>query len=88
MTNIVPRPAATVTLVRDAPGGFEVLMVQRNHQSVFMPGVHVFPGGALDAEDVRDSLCRAGADNGVVGLQFADRAGIERTVVDHLRPRA
>lgn len=48
---IVPRPAATVTLVRDAPGGFEVLMMQRNFQSVFMPGVHVFPGGAVDRHD-------------------------------------
>ena len=54
MTNIVPRPAATVTLVRDAPGGFEVLMVQRNHQSVFMPGVQVFPGGGVDKRDFSD----------------------------------
>lgn len=48
---LVPRPAATVTLVRDAPGGFEVLMMQRNFQSVFMPGMHVFPGGAVDRHD-------------------------------------
>ncbi|MBM3344034.1 MAG: NUDIX hydrolase, partial [Betaproteobacteria bacterium] len=48
---LVPRAAATVTLVRDAPGGFEVLMMQRNFQSVFMPGVHVFPGGAVDKHD-------------------------------------
>ena len=48
---MVPRPAATVTLVRDAPGGFEVLMMQRNFQSVFVPGAFVFPGGALDKHD-------------------------------------
>jgi 8-oxo-dGTP pyrophosphatase MutT (NUDIX family) len=48
---MVPRPAATVTLVRDAPGGFEVLMMQRNFQSVFVPGAYVFPGGALDEQD-------------------------------------
>ncbi|MEQ1773087.1 MAG: NUDIX hydrolase [Burkholderiales bacterium] len=46
-----PRPAATVTLVRDTPHGFEVLMMQRNFQSVFMPGMHVFPGGAVDSHD-------------------------------------
>jgi 8-oxo-dGTP pyrophosphatase MutT (NUDIX family) len=49
---LVPRPAATVTLVREAAGGgIEVLMVQRNFQSVFMPGMHVFPGGGVDRHD-------------------------------------
>ncbi len=55
-----PRPAATVTLVRDAPGGFEVLMMQRNFKSVFMPGMHVFPGGGLDDVDLlfkNNGLC-------------------------------
>ena len=47
----VPRPAATVTLVRDTPQGVEVLMVQRNFQSVFVPGAYVFPGGAVDRAD-------------------------------------
>ena len=47
----VPLPAATVTLVRDAPRGVEVLMLQRSLSLAFMPGVHVFPGGALDAAD-------------------------------------
>jgi 8-oxo-dGTP pyrophosphatase MutT (NUDIX family) len=47
----VPRPAATVTLVRDTPQGFEVLMMQRNFQSVFVPGAYVFPGGAVDSAD-------------------------------------
>jgi 8-oxo-dGTP pyrophosphatase MutT (NUDIX family) len=52
MTHAVqPLPAATVTLVRDTPGGVEVLMLQRNHQSGFMPGMFLFPGGALDPED-------------------------------------
>lgn len=46
-----PLPAATVTLVRDAPRGLEVLMLQRSLELAFMPGVHVFPGGALDAAD-------------------------------------
>jgi len=37
-------PAATILLVRDAPG-LEVLMVQRHHQIDFVPGALVFPGG-------------------------------------------
>jgi 8-oxo-dGTP pyrophosphatase MutT (NUDIX family) len=54
-------PAATVTLVRDAAGGIEVLMMRRNLNSGFVPGMYVFPGGGLDREDLcfRDNgLCR------------------------------
>jgi len=48
---IVPLPAATVTLVRDSARGPEVLMMQRNLKSGFVPGAHIFPGGALDQAD-------------------------------------
>jgi 8-oxo-dGTP pyrophosphatase MutT (NUDIX family) len=51
MAHITPLPAATVTLVRDGARGPEVLLMQRNFNSGFMPGVYVFPGGAVDAED-------------------------------------
>ena len=44
-------PAATITLVRDASAGIEILMLQRNHQSGFMPGMFLFPGGAVDEAD-------------------------------------
>jgi 8-oxo-dGTP pyrophosphatase MutT (NUDIX family) len=44
-------PAATVVLVRDAAHGVEVLMLQRNLSSGFMPGMFLFPGGALDPID-------------------------------------
>lgn len=53
-------PSATVTLVRDAPAGIEVLMMRRNLQSGFVPGMHVFPGGGLDDEDLlfkNNGLC-------------------------------
>ena len=55
-----PLPAATVTLLRDTGLGPEVLMLQRNFQSGFMPGMYMFPGGALDPEDYgreATSLC-------------------------------
>src|SRR5438105_2758947 len=49
---VVPAlPAATVSLVRDTPDGLEVLMLQRNFQSEFMPGMFLFPGGAVDPGD-------------------------------------
>ena len=44
------RRASTVCLVRDADH-LEVLMVQRPFTSRFMPGVWVFPGGAVDDAD-------------------------------------
>ncbi|MGC2485402.1 MAG: hypothetical protein WA359_04060 [Acidimicrobiales bacterium] len=48
---LAPRPAATVLTLRDAPDGYEILMVRRNVRSEFMGGVFVFPGGALDDDD-------------------------------------
>lgn len=45
------RPAATVLLLRDAPDGLEVLMTRRSPQASFAPGVYVFPGGGVDADD-------------------------------------
>ncbi len=53
---LTPVPAATVTLVRDAGRGLEVLLMQRNLKSVFVPGMYVFPGGALDAEDAAAAM--------------------------------
>lgn len=64
---LLPRPAATVTLVRDTAQGFEVLMMQRNFQSVFMPGMHVFPGGAVDNHDSSDEIAAL-----CMGLDDAD----------------
>jgi 8-oxo-dGTP pyrophosphatase MutT (NUDIX family) len=55
-TEVRTQPAATVTLVRDAPRGLEVLMLQRSLSLAFMPGVHVFPGGAVDAADNAPAL--------------------------------
>src|SRR5919199_1553373 len=41
------RQAATAIVLRDAAGGPEVLLVQRNPDSRFMGGAWVFPGAAL-----------------------------------------
>lgn len=57
MVEVTPVPAATVTLVRDSDDGLEVLMLQRNFQSGFMPGMYVFPGGALDESDYSPEAC-------------------------------
>lgn len=44
----VPRPAATVMLLRGDDRALEVLLVQRNPEQRFMGGAWVFPGGAVD----------------------------------------
>ncbi len=44
------RPAASLILLRDGPGGPEVLLVERNPEQRFMGGAWVFPGGAVDGD--------------------------------------
>jgi 8-oxo-dGTP pyrophosphatase MutT (NUDIX family) len=46
-----PRDAATLVVVRDAPGGIEVFCVERNAKSRFLGGAVVFPGGRVDDDD-------------------------------------
>ena len=73
---IIPRPASTLILTRDASTGLEVFLMQRTHQAVFMPGYFVFPGGAVDTLDASDamlSLC-----NGVDDIEVSRRLGIEQ----------
>jgi 8-oxo-dGTP pyrophosphatase MutT (NUDIX family) len=53
---VIPRPAATVLLLRDGPDGIEVFMATRHQRSSFMPGILVFPGGAVDPDDFDPSL--------------------------------
>jgi 8-oxo-dGTP pyrophosphatase MutT (NUDIX family) len=47
----VPRPAATVVLMRPASNGPEILLTHRPSTMTFAAGMHVFPGGAVDAAD-------------------------------------
>jgi 8-oxo-dGTP pyrophosphatase MutT (NUDIX family) len=73
----VPRPAATVIMLRrggkHAERGLQVLLVRRNPEASFMPGVWVFPGGAVDASDGEgEEAHRAAAVR-----ELAEEAGIE-----------
>ena len=53
--------AATVILVRDNNNSLEVLLLQRNTNASFLPEYWVFPGGAVDYDDLPegDELDRA-----------------------------
>jgi 8-oxo-dGTP pyrophosphatase MutT (NUDIX family) len=71
----VPRPAATVILLRGGSETLEVLLVQRNPESRFMGGAWVFPGGAVDrGEGDGEAAFRAAAVR-----ELAEEAGIELT---------
>lgn len=53
-----PRPAASVVLLRrggkHGDRALEVLLLKRSERAKFMPGVWVFPGGAVDDADGED----------------------------------
>jgi 8-oxo-dGTP pyrophosphatase MutT (NUDIX family) len=58
-----PKDAATVVLVRAAPGaGLEVFCVERSKQSRFLGGAIVFPGGKLDPGDAADAWAALATD--------------------------
>jgi 8-oxo-dGTP pyrophosphatase MutT (NUDIX family)/glyoxylase-like metal-dependent hydrolase (beta-lactamase superfamily II) len=69
---MVPRPASTVVLLRPGPGGAEVLLTHRPSTMAFGPGLHVFPGGAVDPGD-RDpaAAARLGVDAGACAAAWA-----------------
>jgi 8-oxo-dGTP pyrophosphatase MutT (NUDIX family) len=90
-TPAVPRPAATVILMRrggkHADRALEVLLVQRSHEASFMPGVWVFPGGVVeederegDGDDADELAHRAAAVR-----ELLEEAGIE-IPAEELRP--
>ncbi len=46
------RPAATVMILDDRPD-LHVLLLRRRNESVFVPGMDVFPGGGVDPQDAQ-----------------------------------
>ena len=53
---VVPRPAATVVLLRPGARGLETLLTHRPATMAFAPDVHVFPGGRVDDADADPAL--------------------------------
>jgi 8-oxo-dGTP pyrophosphatase MutT (NUDIX family) len=72
------REAASLILLRDAPDGPEVLLVQRNPEQRFMGGAWVFPGGAVHEGD---------ADPGKTALrELEEEAGVRMENAGELIP--
>src|SRR5437762_4738258 len=61
-TIVRPRDAASLILLRGAGRDLELLAGRRPGHVKFMPGVYVFPGGAIDRDDNR--LWRVGTGGG------------------------
>jgi 8-oxo-dGTP pyrophosphatase MutT (NUDIX family) len=80
----IPRPAASVVLLRrggkHGERALEVLLLKRTEEAKFMPGVWVFPGGAVDPGDGPDEAgYRACAVR-----ELAEEAGIELAEAEEL----
>jgi 8-oxo-dGTP pyrophosphatase MutT (NUDIX family) len=76
MTEVPLRDAATLILLKDAPGTKQVLLGRRGAGHRFMPHVLVFPGGAVDPADY--------AAPAATLLRFETRARLERAASPEL----
>ena len=83
------RPAATVAVLRDGDDGLEVLLLRRTDRAVFVPGAHVFPGGAVDPGDAdsRAAAAREAAEEAGLDLDPAALREIARWVTPPGGPR-
>ena len=72
--HLVPRPAATVMLIRDTAAGIKVFLMRRHRNMDFVGGVMVFPGGGVDDRDRNADIAWHGPDK----LWWAERLGQQR----------
>ncbi len=80
----MPRPSASVVLLRrggkHADRALEVLLLKRTEKAKFMPGVWVFPGGAVDPGDGEDEA----GHRACAVRELAEEAGIELPAEEEL----
>ena len=77
---LVPRPAATVMLVRDKGPGIEVFLMRRHSAMEFVAGVMVFPGGGVDDRDRNADIAWFGPEPG----WWAERFGVAPDLAEAL----
>jgi glyoxylase-like metal-dependent hydrolase (beta-lactamase superfamily II)/8-oxo-dGTP pyrophosphatase MutT (NUDIX family) len=70
-----PRASATLVVVRDAPGGIEVLLSRRADRGDHNSGAWVFPGGIVDAGDALAHEGRTGVDEATANARLGLPAG-------------
>src|SRR5882724_5630263 len=74
-----PRDAASLILLRGEGHNLELLAGRRPGHVKFMPGVWVFPGGAIDPEDRRKWHVEAGGEHLPPRLLRSARAALRET---------
>src|SRR6266436_956924 len=74
-----PRDAASLILLRGAGRDLELLAGRRPGHVKFMPGVYVFPGGAIDREDNRPWRVETGGEHLPPRLVRSARAALRET---------
>src|SRR5207249_1525462 len=74
-----PRDAASLIILRGEGRDLEVLAGRRPGHVRFMPGVYVFPGGAIDPEDRRKWRVEAGGEHLAPRLVRCARAALRAT---------
>jgi 8-oxo-dGTP pyrophosphatase MutT (NUDIX family) len=89
MAPAIPRPASSLILLRRSgrhrERGVEVLLVRRNPEASFMPGVWVFPGGVVETDEQVAPELEAGGEADAEELahracamrELQEEAGIE-----------
>ena len=77
---VTPRPAAAIILLRRGgrhrEAGLEVLLARRTDEARFMPGVWVFPGGAVDGAELEGDDEEL-AHRECAARELAEEAGVE-----------
>ena len=68
--NSLPRPAATLVVVRDSPDGIEVLLSRRAERGDHNSGAWVFPGGMVHAGDRSAHACCTGLDDATASARL------------------
>jgi 8-oxo-dGTP pyrophosphatase MutT (NUDIX family) len=74
-----PRDAASLILLRGEGRDLELLAGRRPGHVRFMPGVYVFPGGAIDPEDRKPWRVEAGGEHLPPRLVACARAALRET---------
>jgi 8-oxo-dGTP pyrophosphatase MutT (NUDIX family) len=77
---LIPRPAATVMLVRDTAEGIKVFLMRRHSAMDFVAGVMVFPGGGVDDRDRNADVAWFGPEP----AWWAERLGVEPDLAEAL----
>lgn len=75
----LPRPAATVIMLRDGSDGLEAFLIKRHLKSNVLGGVFVFPGGKVDKLDAELDMA-AHIDQPLASLH----AALNERDIDHL----